>query len=110
MQVFNKIDRILKQKKISTRQLISGIGITPPGYYSMVKNNDIKLSTLLNICNYLNIDIKEFLTTDLSEIGNIQEQNLNKEYKKASSSTNNELIQKDLDHIKTLIKHIEHNL
>ena len=110
MQVFNKIDRILKQKKISTRQLISGIGITPPGYYSMVKNNDIKLSTLLNICNYLNIDIKEFLTTDLSEIGNIQEINLNKEYKKASSSTNNELIQKDLDHIKTLIKHIEHNL
>jgi DNA-binding Xre family transcriptional regulator len=110
MEVFNKIDRILKQKKISTRQLISGIGITPPGYYSMVRNNDIKLSTLLNICNYLKVDIKEFLTSELADVTNISEQNLNNEYKKASSSTNNELIQKDLDHIKTLIKHIEHNL
>lgn len=110
MEVFNKIDRYLSLKKISTRQLINGIGITPSGWYKMKTNNDIKLSTLVDVCNYLHINLQDLIISDLSEIGNISEQNLNKEYKKASSSTNNELIQKDLDHIKTLIKHIEHNL
>jgi DNA-binding Xre family transcriptional regulator len=110
MDIFNKIERYITSKKISSNQLIRGIGLTSAGWYKMKKNNDIKLSTLENVCNYLNISLQDLMNSDLSEIGNISEQNLNKEYKKASSSTNNELIQKDLDHIKTLIKHIEHNL
>ena len=76
----------------------------------MKNNNDIKFSTLVDVCNYLHINLNDLLDSELSDIGNITEVNLNKEYKKPSSSNKNELIQKDLDHIKTLIKHIEHNL
>lgn len=110
MDIFNKIERYISSKKISSNQLIRGIGLTSAGWYKMKKNNDIKFSTLENVCNYLNISLEELIKTELSDIGNISEVNLNKEYKKPSSSTNNDLIQKDLEHIKTLIKHIEHNL
>lgn len=110
MDIFNKIERYISSKKISSNQLIRGIGLTSAGWYKMKKNNDIKFSTLENVCNYLNISLEELIKTELSDIGNIAEVNLNKEYKKPSSSNKNELIQKDLDHIKTLIKHIEHNL
>lgn len=110
MDIFSKIERYIASKKISSNQLIRGIGLTSAGWYKMKKNNDLKLSTLENVCQYLNISLYDLINTELSDIGSIGEPNLNKEYKKASSSNKNELIQKDLDHIKTLIKHIEHNL
>lgn len=113
MNIFDKIERILKQRQITTRALISAIGITPPGYYGMVKSGEIKLSTLENICTYLRIDIKELLTTELSEVNNlsiVSEPQTAYTAQPQSKNLNNQLILKDIAHIETLLNNIKNSL
>ena len=112
--VFNKIDRIISKRNITARQLINAIGMSVAGYYKMVKSGDVKLSTLENICTYLKIDIKELLSSEISEINNLnQVSEPQSEYKRspaAANYTNTDIILKDIAHIETLLSSIKKSL
>lgn len=71
MNIFEKIERLIALRKISQNSMIKGIGLTSAGYYKMKKNDDIKFSTLENICQFLNISVYDLLKNDLGQLENI---------------------------------------
>ncbi len=60
IQIRGKIEKMLKQKDISILTLCEKIGITQQGYYSIFKNNSLKISTLEKIAEVLEVDINYF--------------------------------------------------
>jgi DNA-binding Xre family transcriptional regulator len=67
--IYHKIDRILKQRSITTRALIDAVGLSNAGYYKMVKTGDMKLSMLDKVCKFLEIDINKLIESDISDKG-----------------------------------------
>ena len=80
----------------------------------MVKVNDLKLSTLENICTYLNINLNDLLSSELSEVSNLsivsEPIQAYKTSKPQSKSLTNQLILKDISHIETLLNNIKNSL
>ena len=61
-----KLDNILRSRKISRRQLALKAGISPSSFQSaMARNTTISLDMLIPICSVLNIPIEEFRPLEL---------------------------------------------
>lgn len=55
-----KITHIRKLRKITEKELSSGIGMSMTGFRQAMANDDFKVSTLFNIADFLKIDIQYF--------------------------------------------------
>lgn len=108
MDIFQKIERVLTLKKVSSNQLIKGIGITSAGWYKMKRGNDMKVSTLENVCQFLNISVSELLKNELSELANLPPFEIN-EPKTDYGNTNLEIL-KDLETLEKTILDIKTKL
>jgi len=57
---FNKIEILRQEKGITQAQLAKHVGITPAGYSLILKNKEIKVSTLEKIANALGVPVTYF--------------------------------------------------
>lgn len=67
---YNKLWKLLIDKKISTSELRKNVGIAPNTLTRLRKDEEVSLSVLNRICSSLNVDIgdvMEFLPDDQQE-------------------------------------------
>lgn len=63
--VLEKIERILKERRLSYTGLARIAGITPSTIYSMKSHADIGITTIKKICDGLEISLSEFFSDEL---------------------------------------------
>ena len=108
MDIFNKIERVLSYKKLSQNALIKALGVTSAGFYKMKKNNDLKISTLENICQFLDISVCDLLKMDYAELPNIGKFEVNEAPQSYIVDKNG--ISKDFEELKKLVDKINTKL
>lgn len=72
MQIFNKIEALLLDKKVKQKDLLSYIGITRNGYLKMKNQGDLKVSTLIKISEFFNISVDYFFNDNTSSSDNTE--------------------------------------
>ncbi len=60
MDIKSKIDALLKEKRMTVKDILSDIDMTETGYYQMLKNHSMKLTTLGKIAAKLEVPIIHF--------------------------------------------------
>ena len=58
---YHKLDRLLKERKISKTKFYKDIRIIPSEMSRLRSNRILSLGTYLKICDYLNCDIGDFM-------------------------------------------------
>jgi len=107
LQLENKIKNLAKSKKIPLSELYEKIEMTGQGFNIALKNNTLKIETLLKICEVLEVDISYFFETSEVENNSFKRNDNNrKEANFLSKNPNIELLQKikDLENEITLLK------
>lgn len=111
--ITNKIENLRTIKKISQTDFAKKIGMTQTGYSQMIKNNDLKVSTLQKIAEILEkpvsyfFDEKEQYTSDYSGNKLIATGNgknhveINNSLKECEKE--NEYLKKEIEHLKNKI-------
>lgn len=61
---YNKLKFIASQKKVPLSHLANDLGFTEPGFYSMIKNDTMKVKTLEKIAQLLDVSPCEFFEND----------------------------------------------
>ena len=62
MQISNKIDNLLKERKINFNDLAKHVGMSRQGLRSSITNDILKVSTLESIADFFKVDITYFFT------------------------------------------------
>lgn len=68
---YNKLEKIRKERKVSTEKLGEVIGISGPGYIKMIKEKTCRVDYLEKISDYFNFPITFFL--DLGDENSVNE-------------------------------------
>lgn len=55
MQYINKIDKLLKERKINFKDMAEAIGMTRQGLKSSMNQDNLKVSTLILIANFFKV-------------------------------------------------------
>lgn len=56
----SRIKFLISDKKVTAKKLAEEIGISEIGLHKMLNNNDMKVSTLINIANYFKVPVSYF--------------------------------------------------
>lgn len=65
MTIKDTISAIIKEKRLDLkRDILPAIEMTEPGYYSMFRNDSIKVSTLKKIADSLKVPVTSFFIED----------------------------------------------
>jgi len=67
MHYINKIDKLLKERKINFKDMAEAIGMTRQGLKSSMNQDNLKVSTLLLIANFFKVPICYFFDEKESE-------------------------------------------
>lgn len=102
-----KIKKILHQRQINIKSFTYQIGMSEQGYIYAIKKQSLKVSTLLEICDFLNVSPLFFFkdSNDIPEV--VAESSINYESKLNVLKQENELLKnalKDKDQIIDLLK------
>lgn len=61
MIVFNKLWKVMRQKKVSQYKLINEYGISPAQITRLKRNENVKVSIINTLCNILDCDICDIM-------------------------------------------------
>ncbi len=64
MDIKRKIDALLKDKRMTVKDILEDIDMSETGYYQMLKNHSMKITTLEKIAAKLEVPIIYFLETE----------------------------------------------
>jgi transcriptional regulator with XRE-family HTH domain len=60
----SQIKKAVKESKIPIRTLMADIGFNAVSYYESINRDDFKASVLINLANYLKIDVRKFFNDE----------------------------------------------
>ncbi len=60
MLIISRLDKILKDKKISKKELFESIELTRQGFDYAIKNDSLRVKDLESIANFLNVPVSYF--------------------------------------------------
>lgn len=61
MHLGNKLKKLQLKHKVTSRELASHLGVKDPQVNKWRNSEDIRLGVVLQICEYVGVDIHEFL-------------------------------------------------
>lgn len=61
---YNKLFKVLVDKKLSKADLRRGIGVAPNTMTKLRRDEEVSLSVLIRICDYLNCDIADIVSLE----------------------------------------------
>jgi len=65
--IMSRIQKLAKERQITIKNLCKEVNVSEAGLYYSIKNNTLKVETLLKISKVLDVDARYFFTNEISE-------------------------------------------
>jgi DNA-binding Xre family transcriptional regulator len=66
--IYKKMQSLMKDKKVGTREICRAIGVTTSGYYYMIKQHTMTIKTLERICTYMKIHLSDLCASPETDV------------------------------------------